>query len=74
MFRIIYAKSVEKDLRHISPPNLLKIKSGIESLEKFPNLPQIKQLKIIRLQIIDYAWVIIGFYSMSIGMIKKYTS
>jgi len=45
MFRIIYAKSVEKDLRHISPPNLLKIKSGIESLEKFPNLPQIKQLK-----------------------------
>ena len=45
MFRILYAKSVEKDLRHISPPGLLKIKRRIESLEKFPNLPQIKQLK-----------------------------
>ena len=45
MFRIIYAKSVEKDLRRISPPNLQKIKKELENLEKFPDLPQIKQLK-----------------------------
>ncbi len=45
MFRIVYAKSVEKDLRRISPPNLQKIKKELENLEKFPDLPQIKQLK-----------------------------
>ncbi len=45
MFRIIYAKSVEKDLRHISPSSLPRLKREIESLEKFPNLRQIKQLK-----------------------------
>ncbi len=45
MFRIIYAKSVEKDLRRISPPSLQKIKKELENLERFPDLPQIKQLK-----------------------------
>ena len=45
MFRIVYAKSVEKDLRRISPPSLQKIKKELENLERFPDLPQIKQLK-----------------------------
>ncbi len=45
MFRIVYAKSVEKDLRRISPKNLQKIKEELENLQRFPDLPQIKQLK-----------------------------
>ncbi len=45
MFRIVYAKSVEKDLRRISPKNLQKIKKELENLQRFPDLPQIKQLK-----------------------------
>jgi len=45
MFKIIYAKSVSKDLRHIAPYNLEKIKAGIETLRDFPNIPQIKYLK-----------------------------
>ena len=45
MFKLIYAKSVAKDLRHIASYNLPKIKEGIEELVNFPNLSQIKQLK-----------------------------
>ncbi len=44
MFKLIYAKSVLKDLKRISPDNLLKIKSGIEDLKNFPNLGDIKHL------------------------------
>jgi len=47
MFKLIYAKSVVKDLKRIAPYNLSKIKAGIEALRSFPNLPQIKHLKII---------------------------
>ncbi len=45
MFRIVYAKSVSKDLKKIPPVSLPKIKQGIESLTNFPNTPQIKHLK-----------------------------
>jgi mRNA interferase RelE/StbE len=45
MFKLIYAKSVAKDLRKIASYNLPKIKEGIEELINFPNLPQIKHLK-----------------------------
>lgn len=45
MFKLIYAKSVIKDLRKIAPYNLPKIKKGIEELIEFPNLVHIKHLK-----------------------------
>jgi mRNA interferase RelE/StbE len=45
MFKIIYAKSVFKDLKKIAPEQLSCIKEGIEELEKFPNISQLKQLK-----------------------------
>ena len=45
MFKLIYAKSVARDLRHIAPYNLSKIKEGIEELIYFPNIAQIKRLK-----------------------------
>ena len=45
MFKLIYAKSVAKDLRNIASYNLPKIKEGIEELVNFPNLSQIKHLK-----------------------------
>ena len=45
MFKIIYAKSVLKDLKRIAPHNLANIKEGIEELEHFPNISQIKRLK-----------------------------
>lgn len=44
MFKLIYAKSVAKDLRRISPSSLPKIKQGIEDLERFPDISQIKRL------------------------------
>ncbi len=44
MFKLIYAKSVEKDLRKISKYNLPKIRDGVEELKNFPNISQIKQL------------------------------
>ncbi len=44
MFEIVYAKSVARDVKRISPKNLLKIKQGIEELKNFPDLPQIKHL------------------------------
>ena len=45
MFNIIYAKSVVKDLRKIASHQLSAIKEGIEDLEEFPNISQIKRLK-----------------------------
>ena len=45
MFKIIYAKSVLKDLREIFKKNLPKIKMGIEELKNFPDISQIKHLK-----------------------------
>ncbi|GAB6888985.1 type II toxin-antitoxin system RelE/ParE family toxin [Desulfothermus okinawensis JCM 13304] len=44
MFKIIYAKGILKDLKKIAPQNLPKIKKGIEELQDFPNLTQIKHL------------------------------
>jgi len=45
MFKIIYAKSVFKDLKKIDRKNLKKIKEGIEELINFPNISQIKHLR-----------------------------
>ncbi|WPD22152.1 MAG: type II toxin-antitoxin system RelE/ParE family toxin [Candidatus Electrothrix scaldis] len=45
MFKICYAKGVVKDLKKISPDQLMSIKEGIEDLETFPNISQIKRLK-----------------------------
>ncbi|MCD6151034.1 MAG: type II toxin-antitoxin system RelE/ParE family toxin [Deltaproteobacteria bacterium] len=45
MFEIVYAKSIVKDLRKIAPQQLLSLKEGIEELEMFPNISQIKRLK-----------------------------
>ncbi|XCN75506.1 MAG: hypothetical protein Q3M24_00010 [Candidatus Electrothrix aestuarii] len=42
MFKICYAKGVVKDLKKISPDQLMSIKEGIEDLETFPNISQIK--------------------------------
>ena len=42
MFKIIYAKSVFKDLKKIDRKNLKKIKEGIEELINFPNISQIR--------------------------------
>ncbi|HDD45306.1 MAG TPA: type II toxin-antitoxin system RelE/ParE family toxin [Candidatus Desulfofervidus auxilii] len=44
MFKIIYAKSVVKDLKRINRKNLEKIKEEIEELKNFPNISQIKHL------------------------------
>ena len=45
MFKIVYAKSVFKDLKKMDRKNLKKIKEGIEELISFPNISQIKHLK-----------------------------
>ena len=45
MFKIIYAKSVFKDLRKIAADQLPVIKEGIDDLDKFPNISQLKHLK-----------------------------
>lgn len=45
MFKLLYAKGVVKDLRKIAPHRLSSIKAGIEELETFPNISQIKRLK-----------------------------
>ena len=44
MFKLIYAKSVFKDLKKIDCRNLRRIKSAIEELKNFPNISQIKHL------------------------------
>lgn len=44
MFKVIYAKSVEKDLKKVSTSSLPKIKQGIEELQRFPNISQIRHL------------------------------
>lgn len=45
MFKLIYAKSVAKDLRKISKNNFPKIKEGVEELKNFPDISQIKHLQ-----------------------------
>ena len=45
MFKIVYAKSVLKDLRKTASYNLPKIKEGIEELRDFPNISQIRRLR-----------------------------
>jgi len=44
MFKIVYARSVVKDLKKIDHSKLIKIKQRIEELKEFPNISQIKQL------------------------------
>ena len=45
MFEITFAKSVYKDIEKITPKALPQIKTSIEALKHFPNLPQIKSLQ-----------------------------
>jgi mRNA interferase RelE/StbE len=45
MFKIIYAKSVLKDLKKIASYNLPKIKREIEELRNFPNISKIRRLR-----------------------------
>ena len=44
MFKIIYAKSISKDLKKITKNSLPQIKFGIEELINFPNISNIKHL------------------------------
>ena len=44
MFKIIYAKSIKKDLKNIEPSTKEKIKEEIEKLQYFPKISQIKKL------------------------------
>jgi mRNA interferase RelE/StbE len=43
MFKLIYAGSVLKDLRKVSPDQLPKIKNSFAELENFPNISQVKK-------------------------------
>jgi len=45
MFKLIYAKSIKKDLKNIDTKTKIKLKKEIEKLRYFPNLSQIKRLK-----------------------------
>ncbi len=45
MFELIYARSVEKDLRRISAADLKRLRNGLEKLREFPNLPSYRQLR-----------------------------
>jgi len=42
MFKLIYAGSVLKDLRKVSPDQLPKIKNSVAELD-FPNFSQVKK-------------------------------
>ena len=53
MFKIVYARSVVKDLKKIDHSKLIKIKQRIEELKEFPNISQIKQLMNHLLRITD---------------------
>ena len=58
-YKILYAKSVKKDIKDIPVSDLLKIKSNIEMLEHFPNVPNYKKLSSysiadLRLRVGDY--------------------
>ncbi len=70
MFRLIYAKSVLKDLRKISKDNLPKIKEGVEELKNFPDISQIKHLH--NHPFADYR-LRIGNYRVLFGRKRKYT-
>ena len=45
MFKLVYAKSIKKDLKNIDTKTKIKLKQEIEKLQYFPNLSQIKRLK-----------------------------
>jgi mRNA interferase RelE/StbE len=45
MFRILYAKRVNKDLCGISQINLTRLKAAVEELVDFPDIASIKFLK-----------------------------
>ena len=58
-YSIVYAKSVKKDIRDIPLSDLEKIKSNIDMLENFPNVPNYKNISShsladLRLRIGDY--------------------
>lgn len=44
-FEILYAKSINKDIKNLDQTTKLKIKKAIEKLDNFPNIPNIKALK-----------------------------
>ncbi|OPY72594.1 MAG: Plasmid stabilization system protein [Syntrophorhabdus sp. PtaU1.Bin058] len=44
MFEVVYAKSVEKDIKNIPSRFLYKIKEEIEHLTEFPQVKNIKKL------------------------------
>ena len=44
-FKILYAKSVQKDIKNLDNKTKEKIRKAIENLKNFPNIPNIKSLK-----------------------------
>ncbi len=59
MYKIIYPKSLYKDIRKIPPQKRLQIKRAIEKLTDFPNVSNIRKLKAhplsdFRLRVGDY--------------------
>ena len=45
MFRLVYAKRVNKDLRGIPNVNLARIRAAVEELVDFPDIASIRLLK-----------------------------
>ncbi|WP_456479698.1 type II toxin-antitoxin system RelE family toxin [Nautilia sp.] len=45
MFKLVYAKSIKKDIKNLDTKTKEKLKNEIEKLQHFPNLSQIKRLK-----------------------------
>ncbi|WP_294947839.1 type II toxin-antitoxin system RelE/ParE family toxin [Sulfurivirga sp.] len=45
MFELIYARSVEKDLRRIPASDLKRLRNGPDKLREFPNLSSYRQLR-----------------------------
>jgi mRNA interferase RelE/StbE len=45
MFKLIYAKSIKKDIKNFDQKTKKKLKEEIEKLQNFPKLSQIKRLK-----------------------------
>lgn len=43
-YRLVYAKSIKKDIKHIDTPQLERIKAEIEKLVYYPNVQNIKKL------------------------------
>jgi len=45
MFKLIYAKSIKKDIKNLDNHTKDKLKIEIEKLQHFPHITQIKRLK-----------------------------